>query len=150
MKDFFHPQTTEELINRINKLNPESQQIWGKMSVDKMLAHCNVTFDMFFENTYKKPNFFIKILLRFFVKKYVVNDIPYKKNLKTAPEYIIPDTRNFEIEKNKLIAYLNQCQKLGANYFEDKESHSFGKLTAKEWNNLFYKHLDHHLTQFGV
>jgi hypothetical protein len=150
MKDFFNQQTTSELIERINKLNPESQQKWGKMSVDKMLAHCNVTYDMVFENTQKKTNLFIKILLKIFVKNYVVNEIPYKKNIKTAPEYIISDSRNFDIEKNKLIGYLNKCQELGANYFEGKESHSFGKLTSQEWNNLFYKHLDHHLTQFGV
>jgi hypothetical protein len=23
-------------------------------------------------------------------------------------------------------------------------------LSAKEWNNLIYKHIDHHLKQFGV
>ena len=68
MKDFFNQQTTSELIERINKLNPESQQKWGKMSVDKMLAHCNVTYDMVFENTQKKTNLFIKILLKFLMK----------------------------------------------------------------------------------
>ena len=34
--------------------------------------------------------------------------------------------------------------------FEGKESNSFGPLTKGEWNNMFYKHLDHHLSQFGV
>ncbi|MCJ8164098.1 hypothetical protein MKJ04_04535 [Pontibacter sp. E15-1] len=31
-----------------------------------------------------------------------------------------------------------------------QESHSFGRLSSQEWNNMFYKHLDHHLSQFGV
>ena len=137
MKDFFNQQTTSELIERINKLNPESQKEF----------YLTLTNE---ENTQKKTNLFIKILLKIFVKNYVVNEIPYKKNIKTAPEYIISVSRNFDIEKNKLIGYLNKCQELGANYFEGKESHSFGKLTSQEWNNLFYKHLDHHLTQFGV
>jgi hypothetical protein len=39
---------------------------------------------------------------------------------------------------------------MGADAFEGKESNSFGKLTASEWNIMMYKHLDHHLTQFGV
>lgn len=150
MKDIFNQATTSELIERINKLTESSKPIWGKMNVEKMVAHCNVTYEMAFENKYKKPNIFMKLLLKFFVKKFVVNEIPYKKNIKTAPEFIITDTRNFEIEKNKLIGYLKKCQELGANYFEGKDSHSFGKLSASEWNNLFYKHLDHHLTQFGV
>lgn len=150
MKDIFNQTTTIELIERINKLNPESQQKWGKMSVDKMLAHCNVTYEMAYENIHKKPNSFKRLLLRLFVKKFVVNGILYKKNIQTAPEFIIKDSKNFDIEKNRLIDYLIKTQQLGGDYFDGKESNSFGKLTKQEWNNLFYKHLDHHLTQFGV
>jgi hypothetical protein len=150
MKDIFNQTTTTGLIERINNLNSKSPSKWGKMSVDKMLAHCNVTYEMAYENIHKKPNLFIRFLLRIFVKKFVVNEIPYKKNIQTAPEFIIKDSKKFDIEKNRLIEYLIKTEQLGATYFEDKKSHSFGKLTAKEWNNLFYKHLDHHLTQFGV
>ncbi|MCH5683332.1 hypothetical protein LWM68_02995 [Niabella sp. W65] len=52
--------------------------------------------------------------------------------------------------KKRLISYLIKTQELGGTYFEGKESHSFGALTQTEWNNMFAKHLDHHLTQFGV
>jgi hypothetical protein len=150
MKDIFNQTTTTELIERINNLNSESTQKWGKMDVAKMLAHCNVTYEMAYENTHKKPNSFKRFLLRFFVKKFVVNEIPYKKNIQTAPEFIIKDSKKFEIEKNRLIDYLIKTEQLGGDYFDGKESYSFGKLTRQEWNNLFYKHLDHHLTQFGV
>ena len=43
-----------------------------------------------------------------------------------------------------------KIQQLLSDYFNGKESHSFGILTVTEWNNSFYKHLDHHLNQFGV
>ena len=56
----------------------------------------------------------------------------------------------FEEEKEKIIDYINKTQELGATHFDGKESHSLGKLTINEWNNLFYKHIDHHLNQFGV
>jgi len=39
---------------------------------------------------------------------------------------------------------------LGEAHFDKKESHSFGVLTKGEWDTMFYKHLDHHLGQFGV
>jgi hypothetical protein len=45
---------------------------------------------------------------------------------------------------------LEKTKSLGEVHFEQKESHSFGKLTAEEWSNSFYYHLDHHLTQFGA
>lgn len=150
MKNIFEGNTTQELIDRVNKLTPESERQWGKMNVDQMLAHCNVAYDMSFTDQYPKPNFFVKQLLKMFVKPTTCGEEPYKKNGKTAPQFIIKDKRDFELEKQKLINYLNKTRNLGAAHFEGLESHSFGKLSSREWSNLFYKHLDHHLTQFGV
>jgi hypothetical protein len=45
---------------------------------------------------------------------------------------------------------LKVVKELGEGYFNGLTSNSFGKLSTIEWNNLFYKHLDHHLRQFGV
>jgi hypothetical protein len=150
MKDLFDPQVTAELIARINQLKPESPALWGKMSVDQMLAHCCVAYDMAFTNKYPKPNPIMRFLLKTFVKKGVVNEVPYKKNIPTAPAFVIADRKNFEEEKNRLIHYLEKTVALGRSHFEGKESLSFGPMTAQEWNNLFYKHLNHHLNQFGV
>lgn len=74
----------------------------------------------------------------------------FTKDARNAPEFIIEGSRNFHLEKKKLCANLLKTQELGADYFNTKESHSFGKLTSQEWHNLFYKHLDHHLKQFAV
>ena len=50
MKNIFEKDTTEEVISRIEKLSPESQRLWGRMSVSQMLAHCNVTYEMVYDN----------------------------------------------------------------------------------------------------
>ena len=63
---------------------------------------------------------------------------------------MIGDQRDFEKEKKRLVDYINKVKDQGENYFDGRESRSFGPLTSNEWNNLFYKHLDHHLQQFGV
>ncbi|MGM0943735.1 MAG: DUF1569 domain-containing protein [Bacteroidota bacterium] len=150
MKDIFNPKITDELIERINQLKSDSPAIWGKMSVDQMLAHCSVPYEMAFTKIHKRPNALMRFLLKTFVKKGVVNEVPYKKNLRTAPAFLIKERKNFEEEKDRLIKYLNHTQQLGRDHFEGKESLSFGPLTATEWSNLFFKHLDHHLRQFGV
>jgi hypothetical protein len=150
MKNIFDPQVTTLLISRVNQLKPESPALWGKMSVDQMLAHCNVAYEMAFTNKHPKPNALMRFLLKAFVKKGVVNEVPYKKNLQTAPVFIIKGRKNFEEEKSRLIRYLEHTLALGTDHFEGKESLSFGPMTAQEWNNQFYKHLDHHLQQFGV
>lgn len=92
----------------------------------------------------------MKNILKAFVKKAVTNEVPYKHNSQTAPAFIIKDEKNFDAERKRLIGYIQQTQQLGEAHFDGKESHSFGVLNKTEWNNMFYKHLNHHLTQFGV
>ncbi|MCK0134067.1 DUF1569 domain-containing protein [Arenibacter sp. S6351L] len=150
MKNIFEKKVVDELIGRINKLTPKSTGIWGKMNVAQMLAHCNVSYEMVFTEKHPKPNGPMKLMLKLFVKQTVVNEKPYKKNSRTAPAFLIVDERDFEKEKKRLIDHLIKTQELGEDYFHNKESHSFGPLTKTEWNNLFYKHLNHHLEQFGV
>ncbi|MDO7172253.1 DUF1569 domain-containing protein [Mariniflexile sp. AS56] len=150
MINIFDINETNAVILRINNLKPDSQALWGKMSVDKMLAHCNVAYEMAFEDVHVKPTGLKKTLLKLFVKPVVVGKKPYKRNSRTAPEFLIADSKNFELEKVRLINYILKTISLGEDYFHNRESHSFGKLTKTEWNNMFYKHLDHHLSQFGV
>lgn len=150
MKNIFDRSVSNEVIARINKLKPDTKPLWGKMSVEEMLAHCNVTYELVYDNIHPKNNAFKKWLLKTFVKNMVVGEKPYKKNSRTAPEFLITTSKNFQEEKQRLIAYIEKTQQLGSEYFEGRESHSFGKLKTTEWNNMFYKHLDHHLNQFGV
>ena len=150
MNNIFDAKENEIVIGRIHNLQHTTRPLWGKMSADQMLAHCNVTYEMAFEDKHPKPNGFTKFMLKLFVKNAVVGSKPYKKNGRTAPQFLITDARNFEEEKTRLTSYLKKAQSLGADYFDNMESHSFGKLTKQEWNIMFYKHLDHHLNQFGV
>ena len=150
MKSIFSKEETGKLLSRINNLTQSSRPFWGNMTVSQMLAHCNVIYEMIYTDNYPKPNLFKRFLLKIFVKKAVVGEKPYTKNGRTAPQFIITDDRDFEKEKKQLISYLIKTQELGENYFNNKENHSFGRLTKEEWNRMFYKHLDHHLKQFGV
>ncbi|MEI7626700.1 MAG: DUF1569 domain-containing protein [Bacteroidota bacterium] len=150
MKNVFSLTDSSEIINRIGQLTPETKGLWGKMSVAQMLAHCNVTYEMAYENIHPAPNAFVKFILKLLVKKSVVNETPYKKSIQTAPAFIINSNKDFAIEKERLVNYIKKTQELGESYFEGKESLSFGSLNKTEWNNMFYKHLDHHLQQFGV
>lgn len=147
--NIFIEKVTNDLIQRINSLSSDTESQWGKMDVSQMLAHCNVTYEMVYEDKHPKPNRFMKLILKIFVKNMVVSDKPYKRNNPTAPAFKITDKRDFEAERKRLIDYIQRTQRLGEKDFDGRESHSFGKLNINQWNNMFYKHLDHHLTQFG-
>jgi len=150
MKNIFDQSVANEVISRINQLTPETNAQWGKMNVAQMLAHCCVAYEMVYDGTHKKPNAFVRFMLGLFVKKGVINNKPYKKNIGTAPAFVVKGNRDFDTEKNRLVDYISRTADLGGQHFDGKESLSFGKLTQDEWNNLFYKHLDHHLMQFGA
>lgn len=150
LPNIFTKEVSDEIIDRINKLTPESTAEWGTMDVAQMLAHCSVSYEYVFDNKYKKPGFPMSLILKYVVKKVVTNEEPYKRNSRTAPDFVVVDRREFEKEKQRLIDYIRKTQELGEGHFDGKESHSFGKLTKDEWNNMFYKHLNHHLGQFRV
>ncbi len=150
MKNVFNANDVAEIITRIDKLTPETKAIWGKMSVSQMLAHCNVSYEMIYENIHSKPNFIMRFILKLFIKSKVVSETPYTKNGPTAPAFIIKDEKAFDKEKKRLIEYIQKTLQNGEKFFDGKESLSFGVLNKTEWNNMLYKHLDHHLSQFGV
>ena len=154
MKSVFDRNVTDELIARIERLSSATRPQWGTMDAAQMLAHCCKPYETIFDPAYAlahpKPNAFVRFLLATFLKPIVVGEKPYKRNARTAPEFIVADRRDLETERRRLVGYIRQVQSLGAAHFDGKEAHSFGAMTRTEWNNLFYKHLDHHLVQFGV
>ncbi len=151
LPNIFTKAVSDEIIARINKLTTDSERQWGKMDVARMLAHLNVGFEMVYEpKKHPKPNFVMGLVMKLFVKRIVTGEKPFKRNNPTAPQFIIKSDKDFEVERARLIAYIEKTQQLGEMEFDGKEYVSFGVLNKTEWNNMFYKHLDHHLTQFGV
>ena len=133
IKNIFSQEVTQELINRINQIIPTQQPLWGKMSADQMLAHCNVAYSYTFEpEKFKKPGLIMGFMLKTFIKKMVTGEKHYPKNSRTSPEFVVVGSKDFEAEKAKLIAYVRKCQELGESYFEGKENHSFGKMNSKK------------------
>lgn len=154
IKNIFDEAGAEALVSRIRQLQPDTTPVWGQMNAGQMLAHCSKPFETVYDpayaQKYPRPNALIRFALRLFLKPIVVGTKPFKRNARTAPEFIVDDIRDFKKEQARLIEFIGKTQADGIAVFDGKESHSFGPLTADEWNMLFYKHTDHHLTQFGV
>ncbi|NJM78561.1 MAG: DUF1569 domain-containing protein [Flavobacterium sp.] len=142
MKNIFDKNDNQELIGRINLLTPYAKPQWGKMTVDQMLSHCISPIDVAFGTQKLKMSFPMRILGRMMKKSWL--DAPeFKKNSPTAKEFIRKDTYDFELTKTELI---QKVEKLGEGFQVIKiETHPFwGKLNETDWNNLQWKHLDHH------
>lgn len=154
MDNIFDRGVCDAHIARIHRLRADTRPVWGKMNAAQMLAHVSKPYEMVcdadYARTHKRPPAPVRFLLKMFLKPIVVGDKPYKRNSRTAPEFIVADERDIDVERRRLVAYINQVQVWGAAHFDGKDNHSFGVMPAQEWNNLFAKHLEHHLTQFGV
>ena len=146
VKNLFEPSVKQELIDRINKLTPATQRQWGKMDVAQMLAHCQMPLGVAIGRHKLKRNFLLSLIGPFFKSK-LYDAKPFKRNLPTDKSFIMADPKDFEKEKKALISMIND-------FTEEKmvdEAHPFfGKLTKEQWSKGTWKHLDHHLAQFGV
>jgi len=149
LPDVFAAATTEELIARLERLRADSPALWGRMDVAQMLAHCCIPYVQL-EGKMGGGPWLMRWIARLAFKGSVVGEAPFKKNVPTPKDFIVSTSRDFEAERNRLKAHIQEVHGRGAAAFEGRSHVTFGPLTAREWSNLIFKHLDHHLRQFGV
>jgi hypothetical protein len=149
MLNLFDSGDRDALVRRLSALQPTAPRQWGKMTVSQMLAHCAVALEVPCGDRVKKQTFVGRVLAPL-VRPSVLGEKPFGRNAPTDPDYKIVDERDFERERARLAALVDRfCSRGPAN--ADGVVHSFfGRLTADQWGRLMYKHLDHHLRQFGA
>ncbi len=150
MKNFFEQSDRRELLDRLDGLRPDAARLWGKMDVAQMCAHCAIALEVAAGDVPKTQAFIGKVLAPFVKKKFLHGTEPLSKNSPTDPTFVVSDARDFEREKTRLVALVNRFGEGGASAADGRMHSFFGRLKGDEWGVLMYKHLDHHLRQFGV
>ncbi len=149
VKNLFDNSSYIEITERLNKLTPDTPRQWGKMNVAQMLAHCTAAFKVPLSEK-PLPRMFMGRLIGSLIKSKLYDSKPYGKGLPTAPNFIIKDERDFEKEKAALLDLVSQFNQKGPDKVGNYPHPFFGKLTKEQWGKSMWKHLDHHLRQFGV
>lgn len=149
MKSLYDNSICEELLNRIDKLSPDTKALWGKMNVTQMLAHCAAGMDMA-SGRLNIDRVLMGKLIGGFLKSLYTNDKPFSKNSPTAKELVKVDACDFEMEKTNFKKLLQAFSEGGKEKCTTYPHPFFGKLKAEDWGIGIYKHTDHHLRQFGV
>ncbi len=149
MKSLFDSNTHHEVLQRIEKLDEKKQPKWGKMNVIQMLRHSQKPLEVANGKlVLKKPNPVLRFIFKL-VKSSLYNDKAWRHGLPTAKEFIVSDTEDFTTEKNRLVTDLHEFATKSTN-LHWPEHPIFGKFTTEQWGKMQYKHIDHHLRQFGV
>ena len=140
------PEVATSIRSRIQSLRADSQRQWGKMSIDQMLWHVNVSMrEAVGEYTPQlKPLPVPKALFR-----WAVINMPWGRGARTRPDMYATSTHDFGAQKAECLSLIDRivARPLAAEW---PASASMGPMTGKHWSQLTAKHLDHHLRQFGA
>lgn len=150
MKNLYEPATAQEIKARIARLGPSSQRQWGKMTAPQAMAHCSVAMEWAVGDV-RPPRMFIGRIFGPLAKSKLLKDeSPMGRNAPTAKSLVVADDRDLATECQRLTALVDRFASAGPGGCTTHPNSFFGPLTPNEWATLMYKHLDHHLRQFGV
>jgi hypothetical protein len=150
MKNLFEAARAEEIKKRIAQLRPDSERQWGKMNVAQAIEHCSRGMEMALGDK-TPPRVLVGRIMGWIVKPMALgNDEPMRRNSPTAKSLVVQDERDLGTERTRLCGLIERFAAGGPNGCTTHPHAFFGRLSPEEWAILMYKHLDHHLRQFGV
>ena len=149
MKSLFVPTNRKEILERLDRLQKGAVRQWGKMEPAQMLAHCTAALEMATGDAPREQKL-IGMIFGPFLKGKLLGEDPFMKNAPTDPAFLVADPRDFDREKARLTELLARFCDAGP-AAADGRMHSFlGRLKGEEWGVMMFKHVDHHLRQFGA
>ena len=149
-RNLFQAGRADEIKERLRQMRPDSARQWGKMSPTQMLAHCSAGLEMAAGEIRPRRALIGRVIGRTVKRVALRDEEPMRRNSPTAKELVIVGEMDFEAERKRLSGLVDRFAAAGPSGCTDHPHAFFGPLTPDEWSILMYKHLDHHLRQFGV
>ena len=141
------PAVRDSIRARVQKLTPSATRAWGKMSVDQMLWHVNSAMRNALGETTPREK---TPLVPFPVMRFLVLNLPWGKGAPTAPDLVAGDRYDFDAEKSRCLALIDQIAAKDIDATGWGKSSLLGEMSGRDWSRLQAKHLNHHLKQFSV
>jgi hypothetical protein len=142
----------KELLDRLQRLRPDSRALWGRMNVHQMVCHLNDSFRVAMgEKTASEDVTFLNRTLIRWVGLHV--PLPWPKGVPTRPELdpLAGGTEPVEFlhDQAQLALTIERFAQQPRTYRFSRHP-IFGHLTDWEWMRWGYLHADHHFRQFGA
>ncbi|MEM6321351.1 MAG: DUF1569 domain-containing protein [Bacteroidota bacterium] len=150
MKDIFKQETIANFKARINNISEDSTAEWGKMNVYQMLKHCTENDKMMTGERQLKRLFIGRFFGRIALRSSIKDDKPLSLNSPTHPDLVIKENGNVAAQKQEWLSVLEGYYSKPTATFNNFVHPFFGKMTPQQISKFAYKHIDHHLRQFGV
>jgi hypothetical protein len=137
----------QAILNRFGRLSPEARPKWGSLDAPRMVTHVTDGIRASLGELTLKP--FPGPLQHWPINVLVMFYLPWPKSAPTAPELLERKPVNWAVELEALASAVNQFAARDVNSTWTPHV-AFGALTGAQWGRLNYRHLDHHLGQFGA
>ena len=141
--------TRERYLSRIRALPPDARAWFGTLTVDRMVVHLLDGLKIAFAESRPQP---VRTPLKNALGRWLViwSPVPWPKGKVKAPPgfFATPPSERFEEDRETLARYVERFA--APERIAWGESPFLGKLSARDWAALNARHLDHHLSQFGV
>jgi hypothetical protein len=134
------------LAERLGRVKAEMRAQWGTLDAARMLRHVADALDAGLGRVAvarRGPAAF----RHFPLKHLAVYVVPMPKGAKAPPELLAAEPGEFEGNRRRTLDGMETAARLGAG--AGPEHFLLGRLSAEQWNRLHWKHIDHHLRQFG-
>ena len=149
MKSVWNAQDHGALRDRVQRLTPESSAQWGRMNAPQMVAHLTDAIRMASGELPTAPK--NMPLLRYPpMKQLVLYCLPFPKGAPTAPELLARKPGSGRWRSASFATSSTSSCAAGPLPRSRGRHPVFGRLSGKAWGTLVYRHMDHHLKQFGV
>jgi len=157
MKSLFRPHRFEELTQRLDSLRPDSPRQWGRMSPNGAVCHLTDAFKGILGERVRQAHAdgprFDTLKNRTLGRLYALTlPLPWPKGVPTSPAADQEQDGTPPAEFDEDVARLRAAMER----FRDRDGRdvpphiAFGKLSRGEWGRWGYRHMDHHLRQFGA
>lgn len=150
MRNLYQPSDVEQIRERLARLQPDSPRQWGTMSASQAMAHCATAMEWAVGDRIPPRMGVPSLLGRIIKSKVLGDDAPIRRNSPTAKELVVVNECDLNAERERLTGLIDRFATAGPAGCSTHPHPFFGRMTPNDWAILTYKHLDHHLRQFGV
>ncbi len=146
MKTIWDKADRDNLVRRLENLSANAKPKWGKFTAPQMVTHLNEAIRMGLGElpvqARRTP------FKKFPLKQLIIYVAPFPKGAPTAPELLAGTSGEWNGEISRFKELLNRFAT--GSHTRMPEHPAFGRLSRNAWGRLGYRHIDHHLKQFGA
>jgi hypothetical protein len=147
MSSIFDPSDRGKIVARLSNLTPDRRPLWGRLDAARVQTHLSDQLRMAVGDVVCKPK---NTPFRYpVIQQLIVYVLPWPKGAPTAPELLATVPTEFEADRKVLVQLI---ERVGTRKPEEPfgDHPAFGRLSRRAWGVLAWRHLDHHLRQFGL